>query len=65
MILNMQEKLRNQQIKHENQLEAVNEDKKLEIDVSQSLRKDLKTKEKSIKSYEQTIKVIIPLNKLG
>ena len=59
MILNMQEKLRNQQIKHENQLEAVHEDKKLEIDVSQSLRKELKTKEKSLKSYEQTIKVLI------
>ncbi len=57
MIINLQDKLKAQQIKFEEQIEEVKEQKKLEIDISQAIRKDLESKEKIIVNFQNSLKV--------
>ena len=58
MLNSLQENFRNHQIKFEDQTKQLKEEIKMELDVSNSLRLDLDSKENQIKKLERAVKEV-------
>ena len=56
MILKCEEKNKTQETKYETRLKELKEETRMEADVSQALRHDLETKEKTLKSLSNSVK---------